>query len=497
MTEIYHGVILGGNKGLVGGRNIAGFRLRTEARKYGYNILVLDSSVSMSEEELEALLEVVITSETLILGISTVWLNGYDSLNPIPWINESFFMRIKNKFKNIRLIAGGPDGNWVLGSFSLRYHADWVLNGFSDVSFVRLLDYISGKSNTKMKYTLGNHNKKIINSNTMYQIEKPNDIETVFEKDDDFEPYQPIPLEVSRGCIFRCSFCNHPFQGAKDYDSYIRTPDNIANELRRNYELFGTTRYSIMDDTFNDSVEKLDRLKRAIEIAKLPDFKFQAYIKPELLVTKPEMIPMLADLGLASGFVGIESLQDEARRAIRKGMGIDRVLDAIVKLNSSAKTKMSAGFIIGLTGDSLDDNQRTYEYLVKHRHTLFRSWIFHHLTLFYDGQLNGFSEIDKYPEKFGYTITKKVPSGFAAWENKHMTSVQASDLAKELNAKSENVMLTAGWQVPLAWHLNIDEMDVELKPIKELRLVHHGRISNREHAIKTLKKFGIIAKGPA
>lgn len=66
MRKKYHGIILGGNKNLGGGRNIAGFRLRTAAKKFGYDILTLDNSVAMEPHELGEILSNVVTEETLI-----------------------------------------------------------------------------------------------------------------------------------------------------------------------------------------------------------------------------------------------------------------------------------------------------------------------------------------------------------------------------------------------------------------------------------------------
>lgn len=489
MNKKYHGIVLGGNMSLPGGRNIAGFRLRSAAKRAGYDVLALDNSVAMEQSDLEQLLSNVVTEETKLIGVSTVWLNSYDTDHPVKWVNDSFFGFIKNKFPHVAIVAGGPEGNWVVGSHIIYRNSNWVLNGFSDVAFAKLFDLLSGKHDHGLIYTTDTAGKHVVDSNTSHLVINPDDIETELELEDGFEPHQPVPLEVSRGCIFRCSFCNHPFQGAKDYDSYIRTVDSLARELKRNYDLFGTTRYSIMDDTFNDSIEKLDRLQRAIEKAKLPDFKFMAYIKPELLVTKPEMIGMLKNLGIASGYVGIESLQPVARKAIKKGMDVNRILDAVEELNSSANSTMHASFIIGLPGDTLDDIMKTYEFLKSTSDTYFRSWVFQRMSLYYDRNLQGFSEMDKHPEKFGYTIIKKSPDSFAEWENEHMTSGQATTLANKLNIDSRNYVRMAGWSLPTAWHLGISQEDIDTKPMSELKLYIHAREANRQSTISTLKRF--------
>jgi radical SAM superfamily enzyme YgiQ (UPF0313 family) len=488
---IYHGIILGGNLVLAGGRNIASFRLRTAAKKHGYDVLALDSSVSMKQEELEKLLDTVITKETLMIGVSKIWLNGYEVKNNVEWVNDSFFQNIKNKFPHVTIVTGGSEGNWILGSDLIYRNSDWIINGYSDISFPKLLDLLNGKKDHGLIYTKGSGGKKIVRSNSFHIVTNPDDIETVLESEDAFLPHQPIPLEVSRGCIFRCSFCNHPFQGAKDYDSYIRSVDSLANELKRNYELFGTTRYSLMDDTFNDSIEKLERLARAIEKSKIPSFEFMSYIKPELLVTKPEMIPMLKNLGFASGFAGIESLQNTARKSIKKGMDIDRVMDAIAELRSVTGGSMYASFIVGLPGDSKDDIYKSSEFLKKNTDQYITAWGFQALGIYYDRKLEGFTEIDRNPEKFGYRIISKRPDSFAKWENDFMSSNEANNLAKHINDQDKKYMKISGWMLPLSWHIGLNESDIKTVNLKEFDPWVRGTMANRQLAENLLKRFNI------
>ena len=490
---MYHGIILCGSRNDSAGRNIAGYRLRTAAEKFGYNNLVIDCATAMTEDELELLLNNVITSKTLFLGISTVWLDRpHNAHGDIEWINKDFFNRIRTKHPNLKIVAGGNGILRMPGARDLYEAADWHIGGFSDDSFPRFLMLLEGKSGHQLKYFIDSNGKKTVDSNKFHHIENPDDIETVLKPEDNFYSHQPIPLEASRGCIFRCAYCTHPFQGAKDYESYMRTPASISNELRRNYELFGTTRYSLMDDTFNDSVEKLNRLERAIDLAKIPNFEFQCYLKPELLVTKPEMIPQLLRMGLVGGFVGIESMNNYARKVMNKGMNIDKVLHALNELtNSSTQVKLSAGFIIGLPGDTIDDAYKTFDFCKDNLHLL-RSWSFSSLGLYtyndIEKETSLMSAMERDPEKYGYTVDRQ-PGQNSAWKNDCMTSTEAFETATILLHKSSEIMKCGGWQIGSAWHNNVSDYDIEHKTRSELQLEWNGRQIARERAIITLKKF--------
>jgi hypothetical protein len=491
MSKIYHAIFFGGNPQLTGGRNIAGFRLRTTLREHGYEMLVVDTSPLMKPDEIIKLLEKTVTVETLVLGFSTVWLDSFNWEvweDPISWITDNFFNTIKAKFPNVKIVAGGTGALHVRGAKIIANHSSWVFNGFSDDSFYRLLDLLSNKPDHGLQYRIF-EDKCVVDSNVTHKIISPDQVETLFEPEDLFHSYQPMPLEVSRGCIFRCSFCSHPFQGAKDWDSYIRTPENLASELRRNYEMFGTTRYSLMDDTFNDSMEKLDRLHRAIDLAKLPKFEFMAYIKAELLATKPEMIPKLKELGCKAGLVGVESMNNNTRRMIRKGMNIDRVIDALYKLREEADTRIQASFIVGLPGESEDEIRKTHEFVMSTRYKLFHNWEFQPLGIYYDKNLHGSSEIDNNPEKFGYTIKNRIPESWAYWENEFMNQRSSIKIGGELNTLSRPYQKIGGWLLPIAWHLNVSEEQIDNNTVGQLNLWRRARNDTRHRAVEQLKQF--------
>jgi hypothetical protein len=490
----YDAIFIGGNKHLLGGRILAGYRLRTEGRKHGYETFVIDTAPSMSWKELTTLLDSVVTEKTLMLGFSIAWLDAYH-LSDINWINDKFFHDLRVKYPHVKFVCGGPGGPWVKGSQIVYRNCDWVLVGFSDIAYTKLLDLFSGKPNHGLKYFLDtDNNKKIVQSDINHKIMNPDEIETVLDLEDNFLSYQPVPLEVGRGCIFRCSFCSHPFQGAKDYDSYQRTPESLARELRRNYELFGTTRYVLMDDTFNDSMEKLDRLHRAIDVAKLPDFKFMSYIKPELLATKPEMIDKMKALGVTGGFLGMESMNNESRKAVKKGMDFERVADAVRLFRQRTNVKLEASFIVGLPGDSIENQYKTLSYMIKNQDEFCVSWHFTGLGMYVDKYGKGASEIDNNPEKFGYEIQAKrklipgAPGYFINWKNKFMDMPTAYKLGVTLTNLSNIKRRPGGWQVPTAWHMGISDDDIENKTVNELEIFTNGPSFERARAIELLMK---------
>jgi hypothetical protein len=485
MNKEYHAIFLGGDTGVIyAGKIIAGARLRTALKNKGYELLILESALLLSQEQMLEVLENIITDKTLVIGFSLTWLSSVNCHIP-NWANPTFFTELRTRFPNTKLVAGSPSNrdNSSIESQIIYNNVDWIFKGFSDDSFPRLLDLLSGKPAHGLRYMLED-DKKVVYSDRDYKITRPDDLETVWEEGDEILPHQSLPLEVSRGCIFQCAYCTHPFQGAKDADEYIRTPQSIASELQRNYELFGTTRYTLMDDTFNDSIEKLTRLEEAIKIAKLPTFEFAGYIKPELLATKPEMIDRLKDLGLRGAFLGIESLDPISRKAVGRGMKVERFMPALEKLKSNG-ARLHASFIAGLPNDTPTSIVNSYRTISTGG--LFNSWYFYPLVIYYNRKLEGASDLDLNPEKFGYEV-KKFADTSCKWKTAHMDSEMARRITKLIKQMSMMQTKPGGWHVASAWNLGFtnNELDTRFFDLRfQLRIVDY-EVKKLE---KTLAKY--------
>lgn len=476
----YNGILFFGQSLEMAGRGIGGYRLRTAAKKAGYNILIIDFVGDINSDQIQQIIASNYSENLKFIGFSTSWID-ISNEKSFSWLNEDFFVSVKNKFPSLKIITGGHD---ELNRKLLLKYSNYHFHGFSDNTFVEFLKMINGRDDYKLQMTKNNllFKGQYIDSNNSDPVIDPNTIETVFEKDDGFERFQPIPIEISRGCIFRCGFCRHPFQGKKEYDSYQRSSENIAKELSRNYELFGTTRYTIMDDTFNDSIEKIDRLRKAIDIANLPKFEFVAYIRPELLVTKPEMITMLGDLGLRGAFFGIESFNKVARKAIGKGTDIERILDAAHKMASYNNNQMliHASLIVGLPSESREEILKTQEFL-NSLDSPFRSWYWQALGIRNDGisPKDSQSIFDKKFEDYGYEI----PLNSRIWKNEYFDFYSAHDFTNKLNKETSEKQRYAGWRVAGAWQVNMPEDEIQYQYynhntfVKKIKSISQDRVT--------------------
>ena len=460
---MYDAVIIGGISYDQAGRPLGPYRLRTSAEQAGYAVKVIDFAWALSGADLHIYLRHFISKKTKILGISSSWFEKGDKINE--WINPGFFENLLKEYPQLKIVVGGTKD---VSSNILYDVADWRLTGFADIAFVSLLDKLAGKA-VNLKYIKDPNGKNTIHSDVHYRVTDMDSIETVYKPEDGFLPYQAMTIEISRGCIFKCAFCTHPFLGKKDPNTYIRSVESIASELKRNYELFGTTRYMVTDDTFNDSFEKIDRLQRAIDLAKLPNFEFVGYLRSEILAIKPEMIKRLTDINMKGCHVGLESFGREARKMIGKGMDVNRVIDSLLKFVDYSGTKIHASLIVGLTGDTPEDFYKWQEFLESKQDVLFTRWAYNPLGISKSRGQHSLSQIDTDPEKYGYTVHDNPDSDmFLNWSRDDGLTLQECDtISTELNIRTQAIAKFGGWDLGSAWFHNIPQRDIDNKTIND------------------------------
>jgi radical SAM superfamily enzyme YgiQ (UPF0313 family) len=261
-----------------------------------------------------------------------------------------------------------------------------------------------------------------------------------YEDYDCILPGETLPLETSRGCIFKCAFCAYPLNGKKKFD-YMKNQDLIYEELMENYRRFNTTRYYFLDDTFNDSVEKV---KMIYEVSKRLPFKLEywAYIRLDLLAAHPETLDMIFESGLRAALFGIESLNDKTCKAIGKGMKRDKFISTLnyIRDRWGAETMLHGTFIVGLPHETVETAKKTLELLISDECPLDSWYVFpFHLELISKRTAEFASRISKDPKSFGYYNIKPMDDKeYQYWENDYMTHTIANEIATEYLRRGEN-----------------------------------------------------------
>lgn len=141
-----------------------------------------------------------------------------------------------------------------------------------------------------------------------------------------------LPIEIARGCAFNCAYCTYEH---KDTTDLYKNPAVLRDELLRNYEMFGVTKYMLMDDLYNDSKDKIRLLYDQVW-SKLPFTpEWTSYLRLDMLWADPESVDIIKASGARYATFGVETLHDTAGRKVGKGLGKQRILDTLQTLKDS------------------------------------------------------------------------------------------------------------------------------------------------------------------
>jgi radical SAM superfamily enzyme YgiQ (UPF0313 family) len=401
-------------------RGIGPYRIATELRNHNFSCQVLDFCGFYEFDTWCKLLDLYVNEDTKIIGISSNWMaiphllggrysgimmgNGKEkefdtddlymkSFSFAFTFNQEkkFIDYIKQRAPNAKIIMGGARAVDFIKK-------DWVDHIFLGFSESQLIDYLK---NYKIK-----EYPRIINwdieSSTNWDFCHSGYIE--YSDTDFIMPGETLPLEIGRGCIFKCKFCSFPLLGKKK-GTYIKDPAILYKELMDNYTRWGTTNYVISDETFNDNIDKLRSLRDVIK--RLP-FKtnFWAFCRLELVGKFPEQIELLLDIGLREMQYGMETLNDRTSKAVGKGLPAAQKKEILKFAKSSWKDKVriKANFIVGLPYETQESIAETSKWLLSDDCPIDFASLFPYILYKRDEDthLRWNSVFDKEYEKWGY-----------------------------------------------------------------------------------------------
>lgn len=409
-------------------------RIATELRNNGYKVFILYGLNYYTSNELIDMCDRVIDNKTLCIGVSTTFLlrdfSTLKQFSNLPVHLENIIQilsHFKSKYKKLKAVAGGPTAKDKMQGINLF---DAFFEGYSDTRF---LQYLKDLSDNKI-YLGQQHFRDLEAGNFDFKHSYIN-----YENHDFIFPNECLPLEITRGCIFKCKFCNYPNIGKspKD-DSWVKSAQTLKQELINNYDNYGTKYYTFSDDTYNAGLDKVKFFHEVI--TRLPfQIKFSAFIRLDLLYRYPEMIPLLKESGLAGAYFGIETFFPYAKRTIGKGLEVSKILKTIEHCNKiwGDDVICLGSFIYGLPGETIETMRDWTEKIII-KSGLFDKMAINFLPLLLVDAKNSVkklytSEFDREYDLYGYEFLND-PVNPLRWKNQLTTYDECLKLSKEMSS---------------------------------------------------------------
>lgn len=480
-------------------RSIGPYKVASILRDIGIDTFVIHYLGTFTITEIKNILNEFINENTLYVGINNfnynMWMmneinikemvpdvpNYFQSLRGaiLPHGNQfnlEIKSIIKNKNPNCKLVLGGPKAvdleenkifDYVVVGYSEKsienltkhlLYGDTLYNSYKSVNGFYVIKDIQAEG-----YDFVNHSMHYVDHDCILENET-------------------LLLEFSRGCIFKCKFCGFPMNGKKKMD-YIRNTDLVYNEMIENYEKYNVTRYLLVDDTFNDSIEKCKLIYDLSQ--KLPfQLEYWAYIRLDLLAAHPETIDILFKSGLRAAFYGIETLNTNTSIFINKGGSREKLIKTISDIKNRYGDNISqhGNFIFGLPKEDLASLQTTIDWLISSDNKLdtFDASPLIIRTPLSTSMSPFVSDIDKNWASYGYEYSKEQDhrDEIIFWKNEYTSFNEITELVEPLegHVKKGNkidgrrALILARYGNNLYTWLNkkIDQLDI--KNLEELKL---------------------------
>lgn len=373
-------------------------------RSQGQDCQVIDFCQWLSSEELVELTELFIGPETRFMGISTVFMP--ESVPPN-------ILRAQQE-----IIRARPQLTWLIGgprSDSRDYHS---LSG----------QRIQGKAEDRISELLGTALRFDICG-----------LEHRWHRFDCVQPRECLPIELGRGCVFRCRFCAHENLGKPRW-SYQRRGDLIAAEIQATHSEYAVSDWMFMDDTVNEDPERVQWLSELRRLTGIPDLTWVGYLRADLIDRRPEQRDQLRDSGLLSPFFGIETLHPRAAQSIGKGWSGREAQQSLPRLYEywQRKIPLWTNWIIGLPGERESDLRNTLAYCRDNPWGMHR---FVPLSLYTQRTDSGArSQFADQAAQWGYSIDNQ-----GLWHTDTMNLGRAHELCLEFNQNVERQSTLSAW----------------------------------------------------
>jgi len=434
-------------------RPLGSYQVAWYLRKHNYDVQVIDFIHFYTEEQIIKLLKAHITPTTKIIGLG-VMIDLKDPVNgAIIKKIENVFFTIKKQYPQIKRIVGSPAAPYFSRLHRNKTLFDYVFLGHTEQHVLALLDHLS-KDTAHPQFEIIEGNRTVRESFAVPDG-KVFDIEACdhqWSKNDYIQPKETLPLELGRGCIFKCKFCRYPYIGKSKRD-FNRNMECVKQEIINNYENWGVTNYYMLDDTFNADHE---RLKLFTDMVKTLPFKinYSTYLRIDLIAAHPETADMLLENGLKGAFLGIESFNPIAANLIGKSWNAKNAKDSLLDLYYNKWKEditITAAFICGIPPETFKDCQDTNKWLIDNK---IPSWLWQNLSVFKDAHNEYRSEFDRDAEKYGFTWEMR--EGRYVWKTDYCDSILARDWRLQLVNEAKNYQKINVWSLMSLGSLGLD-----------------------------------------
>lgn len=282
-------------------------------------------------------------------------------------------MAIAKKYNpSCKIVLGGPHPT-AMPEESLKLGADAVVIGEGEFTFSEIVNNNSFKDVKGVFYKDGDN---VIKNEPRAPIENLDDVpfpawhmfpvekyfKYWFQLDSVSYNLKGMNLMTSRGCPYRCSYCQPTLALVFGKKVRRRSVENVIAELKELKEKYGINAFNFDDDTFNVDKEWVRQLCRRMIEEKL-SLTWGCLTRANLV--DRELFAAMKEAGLRKVFFGVESASQRVLDEVfQKGITIEQVKNAAKTLKGLG-LKVQCFFMLGAPTETVDEINTTINFARK------------------------------------------------------------------------------------------------------------------------------------
>lgn len=168
-----------------------------------------------------------------------------------------------------------------------------------------------------------------------------------------------FPIDVGRGCPFNCAYCSTSIFWQRKFR--VKSADRIVKEMLDLNKHFNITKFNFQHDLFTVDKKKVLNFTSALSEAGSP-FEWSCSSRVDTL--DEETIVSMAENGMRSVYLGIETGSERMQKLINKNLKIDKIIETI-DIFIKNKVNVTASFMFGFPEETQEDLEKTLQLVLK------------------------------------------------------------------------------------------------------------------------------------
>jgi hypothetical protein len=331
-------------------------RVATFLRVNDWDVEVIDFTAFWKLEELQELVRSRTSTNTVMFCFGTAFLNPWS-----PYLNE-FIAWLKTEYPEIPVVVGGNNA-----LVTPAENVDYWVDSYGENAILALCRHLKGTLGAPLLTDSAFFGSKKIIRGLYHYPSAPLESYLVDYEDRDFMmPWECPQIETARGCMFSCSYCNFPILGQTKDVSVSK--EQFKLQMQSGYEKWGITNWRVMDETFNDRSEKLQKYAEAVD-----ELGYHPWIcgfaRGDLVVKHRENWNAYIRLGFLGHSMGIETFNQEAGKLVRKGMDPEKLQEGLLEfqaytdIHAPKRYRANIQMICGIPGESVESWNKSLNWL--------------------------------------------------------------------------------------------------------------------------------------